>query len=62
MLGNERARGIEFVASDMWAAFINVVHARSWSAVHVLTAFLSWRAHSRGDVLPLWNPGEAKCR
>jgi enoyl-CoA hydratase/carnithine racemase len=39
MLGNERARRIEFVASDMWAALINVVRARCGRAVHVLDRF-----------------------
>jgi transposase len=39
MLGDERARRIQFVASDMWAAFINVVRARCGSAVHVLDRF-----------------------
>lgn len=38
MLG-ERARRTRSVASDMWAAFINVVRARCGSVVHVLDRF-----------------------
>jgi transposase len=39
MLGDQRARQIRFVASDMWAAFLKVVRARCSSAVHVLDRF-----------------------
>jgi transposase len=39
LLGEQRSRCIRFVASDMWAAFINVVRARCGSAVHVLDRF-----------------------
>jgi transposase len=39
MLGDERARQIRFVASDMWAAFLNVVRSRCSIAVHVLDRF-----------------------
>jgi transposase len=39
MLGEERARQIQFVASDMWRAFLNVVRKRCAIAVHVLDRF-----------------------
>jgi transposase len=39
MLGEERTRAIEFVASDMWKAFLGVVRARCSDAVHVLDRF-----------------------
>lgn len=39
MLGNERARRIAFVASDMWSAFRGVVRARCSIALHVLDRF-----------------------
>jgi transposase len=39
MLGDQRARNIKFVASDMWAAFLNVVRSRCSHAVHVLDRF-----------------------
>ena len=39
MLGEERARQILFVASDMWKAFLGVVRKRCWIAVHVLDRF-----------------------
>ncbi|MFC1643227.1 transposase, partial [Myxococcota bacterium] len=38
-LGKERAAGITFVASDMWAAFLKVVRSRCSAAVHVLDRF-----------------------
>lgn len=38
-LGDERARNIEFVASDMWAAFLDVVRSRCGHALHVLDRF-----------------------
>lgn len=34
-----RSKAIEFVASDMWAAFLRVVRERASSAVHVLDRF-----------------------
>ena len=39
MLGDERTRHIEFVASDMWQAFLNVIRARCSDAIHVLDRF-----------------------
>ena len=39
MLGKERAEKLRFVASDMWAAFLNVVRSRCSAAVHVLDRF-----------------------
>jgi len=39
MLGEERARQIHFVASDMWKAFLVVVRKRCGSALHVLDRF-----------------------
>lgn len=39
MLGNRRARRIRFVASDMWAAFLQVVRSRCGNATHVLDRF-----------------------
>jgi transposase len=39
MLGDERSRRIEFVASDMWQAFLNVVRSRCSDAIHVLDRF-----------------------
>lgn len=39
MLGDERARNIKFVASDMWTAFLSVVRSRCGHAVHVLDRF-----------------------
>ena len=39
MLGEERTRAIEFVASDMWKAFLGVVRARCSGALHVLDRF-----------------------
>ena len=39
MLGDERAKEILFVASDMWRAFLNVVRARCSDAIHVLDRF-----------------------
>lgn|SRR5690606_12858449 len=39
MLGDERTRRIEFVASDMWQAFLQVVRKRCSEAVHVLDRF-----------------------
>jgi len=38
-LGEERTRGLEFVASDMWKAFLTVVKERAPAAVHVLDRF-----------------------
>jgi transposase len=39
MLGRERSKAIAFVASDMWAAFRNVVRERCDFALHVLDRF-----------------------
>lgn len=39
MLGDERTRAIQFVASDMWKAFLGVVRARCGDALHVLDRF-----------------------
>ena len=39
MLGEERTRRIEFVASDMWKAFLQVVRQRCGGAIHVLDRF-----------------------
>jgi transposase len=39
MLGDERSKRIQFVASDMWRAFLNVVRTRCGNAVHVLDRF-----------------------
>jgi transposase len=39
MLGDERSKRIQFVASDMWRAFLNVVRNRCGNAVHVLDRF-----------------------
>jgi transposase len=39
MLGEQRTRSIQFVASDMWKAFFKVVRARCTDAVHVLDRF-----------------------
>jgi transposase len=39
MLGEERSKAIEFVASDMWKAFLSVVAKRASRAVHVLDRF-----------------------
>jgi transposase len=39
MLGEERAKRIRFVASDMWKAFLAVVRKRCGNAVHVLDRF-----------------------
>lgn len=39
MLGEERAKSIAFVASDMWKAFLNVVRARCSVTLHVLDRF-----------------------
>jgi transposase len=39
MLGDDRARRIGFVASDMWKAFLQVVRTRCGSALHVLDRF-----------------------
>jgi transposase len=39
LLGAERARQIQFVASDMWAAFLKVIRSRCGHAVHVLDRF-----------------------
>jgi transposase len=47
MLGDERARQLEFVASDMWAAFRNVIRRRSGEAVHVLDRFHVMQLMSR---------------
>lgn len=38
-LGPERAASIQFVASDMWKAFLSVVRLRAAQAVHVLDRF-----------------------
>jgi transposase len=39
MIGPERSQNIQFVASDMWKAFQNVVRSRCGDAVHVLDRF-----------------------
>jgi transposase len=39
MLGEERSKAIEFVASDMWKAFLKVVRKRCSTAIHVLDRF-----------------------
>ena len=39
MLGEERTKSIEFVASDMWKAFLQVVRKRCSNALHVLDRF-----------------------
>lgn len=39
MLGKERSGQIEFVASDMWAAFRHVIRLRCSTAAHVLDRF-----------------------
>ena len=39
MLGDERSKEIQFVASDMWRAFLNVVRQRCSHVVHVLDRF-----------------------
>jgi transposase len=39
MLGDERAKAILFIASDMWAAFFRVVHERCSAVIHVLDRF-----------------------
>ena len=39
MLGEERSKAIEFVASDMWKAFLKVVRQRCSAAIHVLDRF-----------------------
>ena len=39
MLGEERSKAIEFIASDMWRAFLSVVAKRASGAVHVLDRF-----------------------
>jgi transposase len=39
MLGAERSKKLEFVASDMWKAFLKVVRTRCGQAVHVLDRF-----------------------
>ena len=39
MLGEERAREVKFVASDMWGAFLKVIRSRCSGAVHVLDRF-----------------------
>ena len=39
MLGQRRTHRIQFVASDMWRAFLNVVRARCSDAIHVLDRF-----------------------
>ena len=39
MLGEERAKKIAFVASDMWKAFLTVVALRCGDALHVLDRF-----------------------
>ena len=39
MLGEDRARQIAFVASDMWKAFLKVVRKRCSTALHVLNRF-----------------------
>jgi transposase len=38
-LGKERSSQIEFIASDMWKAFIGVIARKASSAVHVLDRF-----------------------
>ena len=39
MLGKERARTIEFVASDMWKPYLNVIGEKLSHALHVLDRF-----------------------
>lgn len=39
MLGEKRSKAIEFVASDMWKAYLNVVAEYASQAVHVLDRF-----------------------
>jgi transposase len=39
LLGEERSKAIEFVASDMWKAFLKVVRQRCSAAIHVLDRF-----------------------
>ncbi len=39
MLGEERSKAIEFVASDMWKAFLKVVRQRCSTAIHILDRF-----------------------
>jgi len=39
MLGEERSHRLEFVASDMWAAFRKVIRSRCSQAIHVLDRF-----------------------
>jgi transposase len=38
-MGDRRSRAIEFIASDMWSAFLGVVARRASAAVHVLDRF-----------------------
>jgi transposase len=38
-LGEERTRAIQFIASDMWKAFLGVARARCGDALHVLDRF-----------------------
>jgi len=47
MLGEERAKQILFVASDMWKAFLSVVRKRCWIAIHVLDRFHVMQLMSR---------------
>jgi transposase len=46
-LGKDRCAAIEFVASDMWAAFLGTVARRANSAVHVLDRFHVMRLFSK---------------
>jgi transposase len=39
MLGEERSRGIQFVASDMWKPYLSVTKARAVNALNVLDRF-----------------------
>jgi transposase len=39
MLGVERSKALQFIASDMWKAFLSVVKKRASNAVHVLDRF-----------------------
>src|SRR5690606_24896029 len=47
MLGEERTKRIEFVASDMWNAFLQVVRKRCGNALHVLDRFHVMKAHEQ---------------
>jgi transposase len=39
MLGQERSRGLKFVCSDMWKAYLKVIAKKAAGAIHVLDRF-----------------------